>query len=103
MPAAKPPLPIETPAPINGDEAAFIKETVKRFYGSDAVVRTYGPDPAHLELYVEVSGEPGMERFDCAGVLYAKLDRQSISLEVVNRTAKRTGSAKIACRQGLIL
>ena len=37
MPVAKPHLPIEPPAPIESGEAEFIKETVRRFYGPDAV------------------------------------------------------------------
>lgn len=103
MPAAKPPLPVETPAPLERSEAEFIKETVRRFYGPGAVVRTYGPDPANLKLHVETGAEPGMEQYDCAGVVYARLTREQIGLEVTKRGTKPRAEAKIAYRQGVIL
>jgi len=103
MPVAKPPLPVEPPAPIEPHEAAFIKDTVSRFYGPDAVVRTYGPDPAYLKLHVEVSVEPGMEKYDCAGVLLARLVREQIGFCVTKRGTKPESEAKIAYRQGVIL
>ena len=85
MPVAQPPLPAENPAPIGPEDARFIKETVARFYGPDAVVRSYGPEPRRLKLHVEIRGEPGRERYDCAGVLYARLDREQIAFEVTKR------------------
>ena len=103
MPVAKSPLPIEPPAPLEPGEVAFIKETVRRFYGPDAVVRAYGPDPANLKLFVESSEEPGMEQYDCAGVIYARLNRQQVGFEVTKRGTKPRGEAKIAYRQGVIL
>ena len=103
MPAAQPPLPVEPPAPIEPHEAAFIKDTVSRFYGPDAVVRSYGPDPSYLKLHVEVSVEPGMEEYDCAGVLLARLVREQIDFHVSKRGTKPRGNAKIAYRQGVIL
>ncbi|PSJ43444.1 hypothetical protein C7I55_03550 [Sphingomonas deserti] len=103
MPVAQPPLPAENPAPIGPEDARFIKETVARFYGPDAVVRSYGPEPRRLKLHVEIRGEPGMERYDCAGVLYARLDREQIALEVTKHGTAPRGEAKIAYRQGVIL
>lgn len=103
MPVAKPPLPIKPAAPINPDEAEFIIATVRRFYGPDAVVRTYGPDPAHLKLHAEVSVQPGMEEYDCAGLLFARLNRKQIAFEVTKRGTKPRGEAKIAYRQGVVL
>ena len=103
MPAAKPPLPIERPAPIRPDEAEFIRATVSRFYGPDAVVRTYRPDPAHLKIHAEVSGEPGMKRYDCAGMLLAHLEREHIGFIVTARGTKPRAGAKVAYRQGVIL
>jgi hypothetical protein len=103
MPVAKPPLPIEPPAPLEPGEAEFIKETVTRFYGPEAVVRTYGPDPANLKLHVETGVEPGMEQYDCAGVIYARLNREQIGFEVTKRGTKPRAEAKIAYRQGVIL
>jgi hypothetical protein len=81
----------------------FIKDTVKQFYGPDAVIRTYGPDPAYLKLHVEVTGEPGREKYDCGGVLLARLDREHIAFDVTKRGTKPRGEAKIAYRQGVIL
>jgi hypothetical protein len=78
MPVAKPPLPKETPAPLDPAEAEFIKATVERFYGPEAVVRSYSPDPANLKIHVETGKEPSMEQYDCAGILYARLNREQI-------------------------
>lgn len=103
MPVSKAPLPIELPAPLEPEEAEFIKETVRRFYGPEAVVRTYGPDPANLKLHVEISEEPGLEQYDCAGVMYARLNREQIDFEVTKRGTKPRAEAKIAYRQGVIL
>lgn len=103
MPVSKPPLPIEPPAPLELEEAEFIKETVRRFYGPDAVVRTYGPDPANLKLHVETGEDPGSEQYDCAGLIYAHLNRQQIAFEVTKRGTKPRAEAKIAYRQGVIL
>ena len=38
---------------LEEDEAKFILETIKRFYGDDAVIRNFGPNPERLELHVE--------------------------------------------------
>lgn len=103
MPAARPPIPAEPPAPIEPGEASFIKETVMTFYGPDAVVRNFGPDPRHLKLHVETSREPGMEQYDCAGLLMARLEREQISFVVSQRGQKPRADAKFAYRQGLIL
>jgi hypothetical protein len=103
MPVAIAPLPIERLAPLEPEEAGFIKETVRRFYGPEAVVRTYGPDPANLKLHVETVEEPGAEQYDCAGVLYARLNREQIGFEVTKRGTKPRAEAKIAYRQGVIL
>jgi hypothetical protein len=84
-------------------EAEFIKEIVRRFYGPDAVVRTYGPDPANLKLHVETGTEPGLEQYDCAGVLFARINREKIAFEVTKRGTKPRGQAKIAYRQGVVL
>lgn len=103
MPVAKPPLPNETPVPLDAAEAEFIKATVERFYGPEAVVRNYGPDPAILKIHVEICTEPSMEQYDCAGILYARLNREQIAFEVTKRGTKPRAEAKIAYRQGVIL
>jgi hypothetical protein len=36
-------------------EDRVIKEIVKRYSGEDAVVRNFGPDPAHLCIHVETN------------------------------------------------
>jgi hypothetical protein len=103
MPVARPPLPAQTPAPIDPDDAAFIKDAVSQFYGPDAFVRTYGPNPSRLQLHVETSREPGMEQYDCMGVLFTRIERERVDLVVSKRGSRLRGSAKIAYRQGVVL
>lgn len=76
---------------------------MRRFYGPEAIVRTYGPDPASLKLHVETTEEPGMEQHDCAGVIYARLNREQIGFVVTKRGTKPKAEAKLAYRQGVIL
>ena len=102
MPSAKPPLPPATPASLRRDEARFIKETVRRYYGDDVVVRNWGSDPTQIALHVETGRNPGMERYDCLGQLMTRIDRQ-ISLDVTKRGRRVSGSAKLAYRQGIVL
>ena len=102
MPAAKPKSPPIPPAPISAHEAAFVKDTIKRFYGEDAVIRNYGSDPARLALHVEADRDIGLTQYDCVGVLLTRIDRQ-ISLDVTCRGMRIRGSAKLAYRQGVIL
>ena len=52
---------------------------------------------------METDIEPGMERYDCLGVLLTRIERKQISLEVTRRGEKPRGSAKIAYRQGIII
>lgn len=103
MPAARPPLPAEPPAAIAPDEASFIKKTVAQFYGPGVVVRSYSPDPLHLKLHIETDRKAGMEQYDCAGVLLARLEREQIGLVVSQRGEKLRGEVKIAYRQGVVL
>lgn len=103
MPKARPPLPPAPPAPIKPLEALFILATVKRFYGANAVVRNFGPDPARLRLHVETELKPGLERYDCLGVLMGRINRDRIDLVVTQRRSRISGEAKIAYRQGEIL
>ncbi len=84
-------------------EIEFIKETVQRFYGADAVIRNFGPDPDRLEIHVESDAETDMRKYDCLGVLLTRINRAQISLEVTSRGTKVRGSAKLAYRQGMIL
>ena len=64
MPGASPPVPPKAPAPLRDGEREFIKEAVERFYGRDAVVRNFGPDPDRLELYVETDADADMRKYD---------------------------------------
>jgi hypothetical protein len=91
------------PAPVSAEEVRFIRETVQRFYGDNAVVRNFGPDPTHLELHVETDIEPSFERYDCLGELMCKINRDHFSLEVTKRGRRILGRAKIAYRQGVVL
>ena len=107
MPKAKPPLAPVPPAPLKKGEANFIKEVVERHYGADAVIRNFGPDPAHLSLHVEASkvnanGPAEWLRIDCLGELMTRIDRRRIDLVVTKRGGGRRG-AKIAYRQGVIV
>ena len=103
MPQAKPPVPPVPPAPVTPAEQRFIKVTVKRFFGEDAVVRNYGPDPKRLRLHVETKKADGLKRYDCLGVLMTRIERDQISLDVTKRGTRIFGSAKIAYRQGVVL
>ncbi|WP_165190667.1 hypothetical protein [Caulobacter soli] len=96
MPVARPASPPVSPASPSLAEAAHIKETVRRFYGENAIVRNYGPDPKRLQLHVEADFEAGMERHDCLGWLMCEIVRDAISLEVTKRGARIRGNAKLA-------
>jgi hypothetical protein len=103
MPVTQPPQPPKLPAPLRPGEAAYIRKAVRRYYGDDAVIRNYGPNPSRLELHVETDTEPGMEQHDCLGLLMCEISRDAISLEFTKRGDRIRGSAKIAYRQGQVL
>ena len=103
MPVASPPMPPRTPSPLSQNEVEFIKKTIQRYYGTDAVIRNFGPDPNRLEVHVETDAENDMRKYDCLGVLLTRIDRAQISLEVTSRGEKPRGSAKLAYRHGVIL
>ena len=103
MPKASPPIPAQEPALLEEDEAIFIRETIKRFYGDNAVIRNYGPNPDRLDLHVEADVGRDMRLYDCLGVLFTQTERPSISLDVTKRGSKVQGSSKIAYRQGVII
>jgi hypothetical protein len=103
MPQAHPQIEPKSPSPLTANEADYIRQTVRRFYGSDAIVRNYGPDPRRLELHVETDAAPGMERHTCLGELMCEIARDQISLEVTRRSQRIRGNAKIAYRQGLVI
>ena len=88
---------------MSEEEQLFVVAVVKRFYGDDAVIRNYGPDAERMDLHVETDVDPGMQRYDCLGMLLTRIERKQISLEVTKRGTKPHGSAKIAYRQGMIL
>src|SRR5271170_2449909 len=103
MPQARPRMEPLPPAPLSQAEGAYIKQTVRRFYGDDAIIRNYGPDPQRLHLHVETNMEPGMERHECLGLLMCEIVRDQISLEVTKRGSRVRGDAKIAYRQGDVI
>jgi hypothetical protein len=74
-------------------EAAYINQIVRRFYGADAIIRNYGPDPKRLHLHVETTKDPGMEQHERLGVLMCDLVREQISLEVTKRGMRIRGNA----------
>ena len=103
MPQARPQIEPVPPAPLNSGEAEYIRQIVRRFYGDDAVIRNYGPDPKQLELHVETNAAPGMEQHECLGFLMCEIVRDQISLEVTKRGQRVRGNAKIALRQGEVI
>jgi hypothetical protein len=102
MPKARPPLEPVAPLPLTQAETAFIKETVRKFFGDDAIVRNFGSDPKSLLIHVETSRSSIGERDDCIGIMYCRIDRP-IDLTVTKRGSRVRGLAKIAYRQGTIL
>lgn len=103
MPKARPPLAPHPPSPLEDWERTFIKETVERFFGADAIVRNFGPDPRRLQIHVETSRDDGLVKDDCVGVLNCKIERDAISLTVTKQGTRIWGSAKVAYRQGVII
>ncbi len=103
MPIAKPPQAAVPPAPLTAAEALYIKATIARFYGPNAVVRTFGPDPKRLCLHVETTETVGMEQHECLGLLMCEIVRDYISLDFTKPGARAVRSAKIAYRQGVVL
>jgi len=103
MPQARPPPPPEPPFPWSEADAAFIKNVVQQFYGADAVVRNFGPDPSSIEIHVETDNDVGMERHDCLGVLMSKIPCDQIDLTITKRGTRIFGKARIAYRQGVIV
>jgi hypothetical protein len=103
MPKAKPAAPPQAPAPLSEHEERFILETVRRYYGSDAVVRNWGPDPKRLCLHVESDRDIGLERYECAGLIACEIVRDHIGLDATRRGERIRGNAKLAYRQGEIL
>ena len=91
------------PFPLTDKETAFIKSAVERFYGEDAIVRNFGPDPNRVQIHVETNREADdRNRYDCLGVLLCKIDRP-IDLTVTKRGGRIGGFARVAYRQGVII
>ena len=103
MPKAKPPSPPQLPHPLTAGETSLIKEAVERFFGNDAVVRNFGPDPNRLEIHVETSRDDLFARDECVGVLMCGIVRDQISMTVTKRGTRVWGSARVAYRQGVII
>jgi hypothetical protein len=103
MPVARLPSDPVAPARVTEEEAAFIKATIQRFYGPAGIIRNYGPLPSRLDLHVEADQSPGTERWECLGILFTRIDRDQITLEVTKRLSRGHGRPKLAYRQGVIL
>ena len=102
MPKAKPAIPPKPPAPLSAEEERYVLKTIRAYYGDDAVVRNWGPDPDHLMLHVESDRDICLDRHECLGLLMCEIVRDRISLEATSRRG-RWGRAKVAYRQGVIL
>jgi hypothetical protein len=44
-----------------------------------------------------------MERYECLGILFTRINREQITLEVTKRRSRGHGRPKLAYRQGVIL
>ncbi len=102
MPQAQLPLPLKQPAPLTPEEERYILKTIRAYYGDDAIVRNWGPDPNRLLLHVESDRDIGLGRHECLGLLMCEIIRDQISLEAT-RPSGQWGRAKVAYRQGVIL
>lgn len=102
MPKAKPAMPPKQPAPLTAEEERYILTTIRSYYGDEAVVRNWGPEPNHLMLHIESDRDIGLDRHECLGLLMCEIIRDRISLEATQRR-ERWGRAKVAYRQGVIL
>jgi hypothetical protein len=104
MPKSHPPAIPVPPAPLQADEAGTIKRIVGRFYGADAIIRNWGPDPTSLLLHVETKlDRDELARQNCLAVLFTRIDRKQIDLVVTRRGWSPAGLAKIAHRQGEVI
>ena len=101
MPVADPQMPPETPALLKEDDVLFIRDTVKGFFGSAAIIRNYGTDANALRIHIETDQDLKLEKYDCLGVLMTKLNVSH--LEVTRKGRRVRGEAKIAYRQGVVL
>jgi len=91
MPVARPPQAPKLPAPLRPGEADYIRKTLKQYYADYAVVLKYGPNPSRLELHVETSTQPDIERYECLGYSCAK----SIGFRSASKSrSAETGSGK---------
>ena len=79
------PIPAECPAPIEPGEAIFIKEMVVKFYGPDAVVRNFGPDPRHLKLHGAYRESPAAHANYGLGIRF-RPNRQRVSRAAPQRS-----------------
>ena len=103
MPQAQPRAVPVPPATLNADDVANIKRVVGLYYGVDAVIRSWGPDPRRLFLHVEAAIDPGVERWECLGSLMCEIVRDEIILDVVKRGTRVRGNSKLAYRQGQVI
>ena len=102
MPKAQPPLPLQQPAALTAEEERYILKTIRSYYGDDAVIRNWGPDPSRLMLHVESNRDIGLDRYECLGVLTCEIIRNEISLSASSPSG-RWKQHKVAYRQGVVL
>lgn len=96
-------MPPEDPASLSSEEERYVLATIEAYYGADAVVRNWGPDPKHLMLHVESDKQDSLARHECLGLLMCEIVRDRITLEATTRGQRIWGSAKVAYRQGVVL
>lgn len=88
---------------VTEDEARYIVQAVRRYYGDDAVVRAWSGSPQRLDLHVETDRDIGLERHECLGLITCEIVRDHVSLQHSIRGQRIDGGAKHAYRHGRVL
>jgi len=101
MPSAEPPT--SPQAALDAREERYIVETIRRYFGEKATVRSWGYEPARMMLHVETDLDIGLMEHECLGLLMCEIQRESVSLESTRRGHRLKGNAKTAYRRGVAL
>ena len=88
---------------VTEEEARYIVETARRYYGDDAVVRAWSSSPLRLDLHVETDRDIGLQRHECLGLITCEIVRDQVSLAHSVRGQRIDGGAKHAYRHGQVL
>lgn len=95
-------MPLQIPCELSEEMSAFVRMKAREIFGSDAVVRNYGPNPNALQIHIEVAAYECLAREVFQGELMTRTDHiPHVELTIRGETPR--GGAKIAYRQGDIL